>query len=275
MNEITIKYVKMCCSVPKQLWNLGKLAIGNMKKAPTPSATQSWYPMQYVVEHGEEPAPLFYDWRVEGAVTAVGEQQRCESCWAFTIAGLLEAFHYIQTGYLIQLSPQYLLDCSTYPEYMKKILDKCKRGNEMPTALKFVKENGMRFERDYPYKAKAGKCNNKTTSIHFNINELLVIEGDEEAMKDALYRHGPLMAEVNVFENSFDLYKEGVYYEENQSGRNYWHGVLIVGYGHDTLYGDYWIIKNSWSKDWGESGYMRIARNRNHCSISRYVLFVR
>lgn len=50
-----------------------------------------------------------------------------------------------------------------------------------------------------------------------------------------------------------------------------WHAGAIVGY--DTVEDsrgrshDYWIIKNSWGGDWAESGYVRVVRGRDWCSI--------
>ena len=36
--------------------------------------------------------------------------------------------------------------------------------------------------------------------------------------------------------------------------------VQLVGYGTDTKDGDYWIVRNSWGKYWGEDGFIRLRR---------------
>jgi len=43
------------------------------------------------------------------------------------------------------------------------------------------------------------------------------------------------------------------------------HGIIIVGYGSeknlaDGLMDDYWLVKNSWGRTWGEKGYFKLSR---------------
>lgn len=68
--------------------------------------------------------------------------------------------------------------------------------------------------------------------------------GDEEALKAAVYRQ-PVLAAIDASHSSFQLYRNGVYYEKSCSSQRLDHAVLVVGYGSQGG-NDFWIVKNSW-----------------------------
>ena len=55
------------------------------------------------------------------------------------------------------------------------------------------------------------------------------------------------------------------------------HAVLVVGYGVEAASASasdvpYWIVKNSWGTEWGEDGYYRVVRGKNHCGIANFAV---
>ena len=93
---------------------------------------------------------------------------------------------------------------------------------------------------------------------------------DEEEMKEFLYENGPLSVALNA--GPLQTYVSGIVDKSSSQCKasEIDHAVLLVGYGSASV--DYWIIKNSWGKNWGESGYFRIRRGKGTCSVNCYVL---
>ncbi|XP_075463689.1 cathepsin S-like [Ascaphus truei] len=214
------------------------------------------------------PVPDSMDWRTKGCVTTVKNQGSCGSCWAFSSIGALECQMKLKKGKLVSLSPQNLVDCSrNYGNHG------C-QGGYMTAAFKYIITNGIESESTYPYQGKEGKCHyNPARKAASCTNYWQIPYGNEEMLKQAVGKNGPVSVAIDATGKTFFLYKRGVYYDPQCSSTKINHAVVVIGYGVDKGV-DYWLVKNSWGTSFGDQGYIRMARNRgNNCAISSYGVF--
>ncbi|KPP77145.1 cathepsin K-like [Scleropages formosus] len=210
-----------------------------------------------------EKLPKAIDYRKLGYVTPVRNQGSCGSCWAFSSVGALEGQLKKKKGKLVNLSPQNLVDCVTEN-------DGC-GGGYMTNAFKYVQTNkGIDSEEAYPYVGQDQTCAyNKSGKAASCRGYKEIPKGKEKALQVAVANVGPVSVGIDASLSSFQLYKRGVYYDADCSSEMINHAVLVVGYGVTPKGKKYWIVKNSWGEDWGNQGYILMARDRkNTCGIA-------
>uniref|UniRef100_A0AC35THE4 Pept_C1 domain-containing protein n=1 Tax=Rhabditophanes sp. KR3021 TaxID=114890 RepID=A0AC35THE4_9BILA len=208
--------------------------------------------------------PPSVDCRKLGLVTEVKDQSQCGSCFIFSAIGALEGQHMKATGKLVSLSEQNVLDC--------KGADQCDGGWPYEVYEFINKENGVDTESSYPYQGSETKCRFKNTKIGATCKSDYYASkpGDENVLKEALALAGPISIGIDANHASFFGYKSGIWSEPECSSTNLDHAVLAVGYGTCQKTGkDYYIVKNSWGKSWGEKGYFKLERNAgNKCGVA-------
>ncbi|KAM7261057.1 hypothetical protein ACFE04_026532 [Oxalis oulophora] len=209
------------------------------------------------------------DWSESDCLVPPEDQGRCQCCWAIVVACIISSIRYLQ-GYdenLVIYSYQELIDYGLdwMPEKVKakKILDKvgCFTSSTK-NGFKMVQTYGLSRLKDYGgFKARKQtpserkECSKKALRNHLIDKLVSIADGDEEAILKALDKH-PIAACIDIHQELIDLKKDCIY--SGPAPESLFlggHVVQIIGYGKDEESGiDYYIIRNSWGKKWGNGG---------------------
>jgi len=212
------------------------------------------------------------------ATSAVKDQGQCGSCWAFSATQGIESAVYQATGTMKKLSTQQIISCD-------KTDGGC-NGGDLPTAFDYVEsDGGIDEDANYPdtshKSGRTGSCKShghvaKVTDYKYAVAPCQggsCSSQDEDGLKAALKKHGPLSICVNA--ESWNSYNGGVSTARCSGAYNKLdHCVQLVGYD-TTASTPYWIVKNSWGTSWGEKGHIWLEMGKNACGIADEAMYVK
>lgn len=166
----------------------------------------------------------------------IRDQGNQGSCAAMTAAAMKEWQENKDVGYRDYFSPQFVYDQREEPA-----------GMQPRNVMKILNKVGIVPESYYPYFGKDLEITDelKEKAVDFKIKSYARVES-MEALNKALNKNGPCFIGVPVWNRGPRMWKKRPEDEVLMGG----HAMAIVGRNKDG-----YIIRNSWSDEWGNNGY--------------------
>ena len=100
------------------------------------------------------------------------------------------------------------------------------------------------------------------------------LQDDIIAIKSEIYHYGPVVAGFLAYDDYVNSYDGKTIYTGPKSGSRPvgGHSVCILGWGIDSVAGEYWILGNSWDLDWGLLGVYKMRIGIRECMLEKNVL---
>ena len=221
--------------------------------------------------------PAHKDWRKSGCVAEPINQGRCGCCYAVATMGVVEAMRCISRVSSPILSAQQVIDCST--KRMGYNNFGCDGGWSTEVMRYLDRVGTAARETCYPLVKRQEYCKldrvkytsgcTVSSSISDSAFRYKVLNNE----RDILYHvanTGPVVTVMRATDR-FLYYGSGIFDDPSCSRdkEDVDHAIAIVGYGRENGQ-DYWLIKNSWGKEWGIDGYGKYKRGSYACSIGHW-----
>ncbi len=211
------------------------------------------------------------NWVTKGKVTDVKDQGLCGSCWTFSAISITETLVAIKNNTTPErYSEQQLVDCC------KTSMSNGCHGGEDTDAFKYLMSQGIAYENVYPYHAMDETCKQSSVPMQVKIDNYFNVTVGNNTDMERVVQTRTMSVGVCAGAFVFRFYKGGVV-TAGCPDDPLSHAVTVVGAG--TQDGTpYWLVRNSWGPNWGDKGYLKIARtpdgNTGVCGIAASAQYI-
>ncbi len=202
--------------------------------------------------------PSFYDLREQEKLTSIRNQGSCGSCWSFATYGSLESF--LLPGEERDFSEQNMIDNHGFD------WGPCEGGNIDMAVAYLTRWSGPVNESDDPYRYTSLAA----YPVRKHVQEVIFIpprknSKDNSKIKQAVMNLGAVYTSMYWVSNYFNPVHNAYFNPDDESGG---HAVAIVGWDDNFSKNKFtqipqgdgaFIVRNSWSKNWGELGYFYVS----------------
>lgn len=189
------------------------------------------------------------DLRMTGAIVPVKNEGGCEAEGLFAITDALSAAWFQTSSVLVSLSEQQILDCYAH---------ECgSAARDVTTLLSAI--DGLTNEASYPYTATPGSCRSVSNMVGLASYEAFAPR--KQAIGGYIDAGSAVIVSFPVNEAFLSYTGGSVLARTDCTDATDTIVGVIVGYGDDAGT-PYWLIKLPWGASFGESGYVRMAREQ-------------